>query len=185
MRPLLILMVAALGLAGCGSVSIDGDEYMGVAPAFAIEEFFDGDVRAWGIVQDRSGNVVQRFQVNIDGSLEGGVLTLDETFEYGVGEGTERRVWTIREDGEGFAGMAGDIAGMAEGTSHGNAFRWTYEMDLPVGNNTYRVRFDDWIWAFDETAVMNRSYIRKFGITFAEVTIFMQRQDSAPADAAS
>jgi hypothetical protein len=49
-------------------------------------------------------------------------------------------------------------------------------MDLPVGESSYRVKFEDWMWAFDENTLMNRSYIRKFGITFAEVTLFMQRQ---------
>jgi hypothetical protein len=32
------------------------------------------------------------------------------------------------------------------------------------------------MWAFDDQTLVNRSYIKKFGITFAEVTIFMQRQ---------
>ena len=55
-------------------------------------------------------------------------------------------------------------------------------MDLPVGDNSYMVRFDDWIWAFDDSTVINRSYIRKFGLTFAEVTIFMQRQNTLAVD---
>ncbi|MEC8747574.1 MAG: DUF3833 family protein, partial [Pseudomonadota bacterium] len=41
---------------------------------------------------------------------------------------------------------------------------------------TYSVTFDDWFWAFDDSTMMNRSYIRKFGIVMAEVTIFMQKQ---------
>jgi len=49
-------------------------------------------------------------------------------------------------------------------------------MDLPVGDKVYRVAFDDWMWAFNENTLMNRSYIRKFGLVMAEVTIFMQRQ---------
>jgi hypothetical protein len=49
-------------------------------------------------------------------------------------------------------------------------------MDLPVDDTTYRVQFDDWIWAFDDKTIVNCSYIKKFGITMAEVTIFMQKQ---------
>ena len=49
-------------------------------------------------------------------------------------------------------------------------------MDLPVDDTTYAVTFDDWFWAFDDSAMMNRSYIRKFGVVMAEVTIFMQKQ---------
>ncbi|MBT0585471.1 DUF3833 domain-containing protein [Alteromonas oceanisediminis] len=171
------LCVAMLTLTAC-SVSVDGNNYRDVSPDFNIESFFDGDVRAWGIVQDRSGEVIQRFVVDIDGSMQDGVLTLDEKFTYGLGDGAKSRVWKIEKVGEGkYVGNAGDIAGPAAGTSYGNAFNFSYEMDLPVDDTTYRVTFDDWFWAFDDTTMMNRSYIRKFGLVMAEVTIFMQKQE--------
>ncbi|MGL5335861.1 MAG: DUF3833 family protein, partial [Enterovibrio sp.] len=75
-----------------------------------------------------------------------------------------------------FTGSASDIAGPAIGESHGNALSWSYHMGLPVDGSSYNVKFEDWMWAFDANTLMNRSYIRKFGITFAQVTIFMQRQ---------
>ena len=163
-------------LSAC-SVSIDGNTYRSEQPKFDIETFFVGNVKAWGIVQDRSGEIVQRFEVNIDGSMQNGDLILDETFEYGIGDGPEKRVWTISRNADGsYTGNAGDIAGVASGTSYGNAFNFTYEMDLDVDDSTYRVRFDDWFWSFDDTNMMNRAYIKKFGIVMAEVTIFMQKQ---------
>lgn len=170
------LGVSLVGLSGC-SVSVEGNDYKAVQPAFDLEQFFDGDVKAWGIVQNRSGEVVQRFIVDIAGNVEGDTLTLDEKFEYGVGEGPTERVWTIvKQSDNTFVGSATDIEGPAKGTSYGNAFNFHYEMDLPVDDTTYAVTFDDWFWAFDENTMMNRSYIRKFGIVMAEVTIFMQKQ---------
>jgi hypothetical protein len=163
-------------LSGC-SVSVDGNDYKTVGPVFNIEQFFDGDVKAWGIVQNRSGEVVQRFVVDINGRIEGNTLTLDEDFEYGVGEGPSSRTWTIVKQADNtYLGRATDIEGPATGTSFGNAFNFHYEMDLPVDDTTYSVTFDDWFWAFDDKTMMNRSYIRKFGIVMAEVTIFMQKQ---------
>lgn len=170
------LGISLVGLSGC-SVSVEGNDYKAVQPAFDLEQFFDGDVKAWGIVQNRSGEVVQRFIVDIAGKVEGDTLTLDEKFEYGVGEGPTERVWTIvKQSDNTFVGSATDIEGPAKGTSYGNAFNFHYEMDLPVDDTTYAVTFDDWFWAFDENTMMNRSYIRKFGIVMAEVTIFMQKQ---------
>ena len=170
------LGISLVGLSGC-SVSVEGNDYKAVQPAFDIEQFFDGDVKAWGIVQNRSGEVVQRFVVDIAGKVEGDTLTLDEKFEYGVGEGPTERVWTIvKQSDNTFIGSATDIEGPAKGTSYGNAFNFHYEMGLPVDDTTYAVTFDDWFWAFDENTMMNRSYIRKFGIVMAEVTIFMQKQ---------
>lgn len=178
LRRTLCILATGLLLAGC-SASINGDDYDSISPKFDIEAFFDGNVIAWGIVQDRSGEVVQRFIVNIDAYKEDGKLILDETFEYGVGEGPVKRIWTLTKNDDGtYTGNAGDIAGDATGVSHGNAFNFVYEMDLDVGGSTYRVNFDDWFWAFDENTMMNRSYIKKFGITFAEVSIFMQKQVS-------
>jgi len=174
MKFVLGLGVAALtvvGLSGC-SVSVEGEDYKSVSPAFNIEQFFDGNVKAWGIVQNRSGEVVQRFVVDIDGSVDGDTLTLDESFNYGVGDGPTSRTWSDNS----FVGRASDIEGPAKGTSYGNAFNFHYEMDLPVDDTTYSVTFDDWFWAFDDSTMMNRSYIRKFGIVMAEVTIFMQKQ---------
>lgn len=169
-------LAGSILLSGC-SVSVEGEDYTSVSPNFNITEFFDGDVKAWGIVQDRSGEVVQRFIVHIDGRIENGTLIMDESFDYSVGEGPATRTWRIEPDGEGsYTGRAGDIVGTATGTEYGNAFNFHYEMDLPVDDTTYRVTFDDWFWAFNENAMMNRSYIRKFGLVMAEVTIFMQKQ---------
>lgn len=171
------VLLSVLTLSAC-SVSIDGEQYREVTPTFDLRTFFDGDVKAWGIVQNRSGEVVQRFIVDIKGSFEGDTLILDETFEYGVGDGPKTRIWRIESNGQGqFVGNASDIAGPATGIAYGNAFNFTYEMDLPVDDTEYRVSFDDWFWAFNEQTMMNRSYIKKFGITMAEVTIFMQRQE--------
>ncbi|RDV29006.1 DUF3833 domain-containing protein [Alteromonas aestuariivivens] len=174
MRAIILLLLVFV--AGC-SHSPDGKDYLGQTPKFDIERFFDGPVRAWGIVQNRSGEVVQRFVVDIDGYREGNAIRLDERFTYQLGEGPESRTWLIRKLADGsYQGQANDIEGMATGQPYGNAFRFHYEMDLPVDDTSYMVSFDDWFFALGEDTMMNRSYIRKFGLVMAEVTIFMQKQ---------
>jgi len=172
----LLLCVFLLGLLSA-CASMNSESYKNQTPAFVLEAFFNGQVLAWGIVQNRSGNVVQRFTVDISGSIDGNTLKLDETFNYSLGEGVIKRVWVIERGEDGaYTGSASDILPGATGQSYGNAFNWSYEMDLPVGEKSYQVRFDDWIWALDENTIMNRAYIKKFGLTFAEVTLFMQRK---------
>ncbi len=170
------VLVSLLALGGCAT-SLDGSRYTEQQPGFDLFEFFEGDVTAWGIVQNRSGELVQRFEVDIIGTVSGNTITLDETFRYSLGEGPTKRVWVITRNEDGsYGGSAGDIAGSAWGTPYGNAFRWTYEMDLPVDDTTYRVSFEDWFFAIDDKRILNRSYIQKFGMDVAEVTIFMERR---------
>ena len=162
-------------LSGC-TLTIDGNDYKQQAPKFDIVSFFTGEVTAWGIVQNRSAEVVQRFIVDIDGTMENGVLVLDETFDYVVGEGVKKRIWRLTPQPDGtFIGNAGDINGNATGVPFGSAFNFVYEMDLTVDGSTYTVEFDDWFFAMDDKTMMNRSYIKKFGVVVAEVTIFMQK----------
>lgn len=176
MKQLLSSLLFIVMLSGCAT-HLDGTRYADQAPAFDLFAFFEGDIRAWGVVQNRSGEVVQRFEVDIVGTVNGDRLTLDESFRYRLGDGVTERVWTItRGDDGSFTGGAGDILGEASGRAYGNAFQWTYRMDLPVGGKTYRVKFEDWIFALDDRRIMNRSYIQKFGLDVAEVTIFMERQ---------
>ncbi|WP_105169461.1 DUF3833 domain-containing protein [Pseudoalteromonas sp. T1lg23B] len=175
MLKIITVLLLTISLTGCG-VSIDANKYQNTTPQFDPFQFFDGKVKAWGIVQNRSGDMVQRFTVDIEGTVDSGALTLDEVFNYEVGQGITHRVWKITVKGETqLQGSAGDILGMAKGQLAGNAMRWQYEMELPVDGTSYTVQFDDWIWAFADDTIINRSYIKKFGIVMAEVTIFMQK----------
>jgi len=176
MKQLVPSLLVIIMLSGCAT-HLDGSRYGDQTPSFDLFAFFEGDIRAWGLVQNRSGEVVQRFEVDIIGTIDGDQLTLDETFRYGLGDGVRERVWTISRNADGsFTGRAGDILGEADGNAYGNAFQWSYQMDLPVGGKTYRVKFEDWIFALDDHRIMNRSYIQKFGFDVAEVTIFMERK---------
>ncbi|CCQ10534.1 FIG002577: Putative lipoprotein precursor [Pseudoalteromonas luteoviolacea B = ATCC 29581] len=174
MRWVMLIWVGMLS--GCG-LSIDGNTYINQKPKLDPIEYFNGSVKGWGIVQDRSGNVIQQFTVELNGSLKDEKLVLDEQFQYQLGEGVKTRVWTISQPERGkYIGQASDILASASGEIFGNALQWKYEMDLPVSGTTYRVQFDDWMWRFDNETVMNRSYIKKFGVVFAEVTLFFQKK---------
>ena len=167
------VLLLSLLLMGCST--LNPDTYRAQQPTFDLFEFFDGQVTAYGIVQNRAGQVIQRFEVDIRGAVQDNVLTLDEDFVYTLGEGPGNRIWTIERQGEAILGSATDVPGPALGESYGNTFRFRYTMDLPVGDTQYAVNFDDWFYAMDDQRIFNRSQIKKFGLTFAEVTIFMQR----------
>lgn len=149
-------------------------------PPLDLKTYFSGPIKAWGLVQDRKGQVTRRFDVIMHGSWEGNVGTLEEQFEYYDGE-TDKRVWTITQiSAAKYEGKADDIIDKAVGTVSGNTMRWAYVMDLPVGDTTYKITFDDWMFLMNDGVLINRSYLKKFGITMAELTLFMQKQPETP-----
>lgn len=172
--PFTAILGVVLMLSSCSLHSLES--YTDTSPEMDIQAYFTGPIKAWGIVQDWRGRVVRRFDVTMVGSWEGDTGTLTEQFDYYDGEKQER-VWTITKQANGnYEGTASDILGKAVGSSKGSAARWSYMMDLPVEDTNYRIRFDDWMWAMHDGVLINRSYLKKFGFTVAELSIFMQKQ---------
>ncbi len=161
-------------LSSCASNSLD--YYQGSTPPADIQAYFNGPIKAWGIVQDWRGRVINRFDIQIVGEWQGDKGTLTENFSFYDGK-QQQRVWTIQKlPDSSYEGRAGDIIDKAIGHAQGSAMRWKYVMDLPVGDTSYRLTFDDWMWQMHDGVLINRSYMKKFGITVSELTIFMQKQ---------
>ena len=173
----LILAGTIMLLSACTSPSLE--KHAGTEPALDIKEYFNGPIQAWGIVQDWRGNVTRRFDIKMVGSWEGNNGKLEEDFAYYDGE-TQRRVWNItRLADNSYEGTASDILGKATGKSSGHAVQWKYQMHLPVDDTTYLITFDDWMFLMNDGVLVNRSYLRKFGIKVAELTIFMKKETAA------
>jgi len=146
------------------------------SPKLDIKEYFNGPIKAWGIVQNWKGQVVNQFDIKMVGKWDGDTGTLTEEFSYYDGN-KQHRVWNIKKlPNNTYEGTAADIENKAVGETSGVAARWAYVMDLPVGGKTYKIRFDDWMWHMNDGVLINRSYLKKFGFTVAELTIFMHKQ---------
>jgi len=165
----LIVLGACAGRPDLGDASLSSRD-------FDLEAFFDGHVVGYGQFQDRFGTVRRRFEVQVQGDWDGERLTLTEDFAYADGT-TERRVWTLTKTGdETWQGHAPGVIGTATGEERGDAFNWTYRIDLPVPDGTLRVGFDDWMWQVSETRVLNRAYMDKVGVTIGEVIIWFEKR---------
>ena len=176
LKSVILLMGVAMLCNGCSHQNIQA--YKDNEPHMYVRDFFTGSVKAWGIVQDRKGLVVRRFQADLYGIwTDDGVGKLAETFHYDDGE-IQDREWVLKLEDEGsFSGTAGDIVGTAQGRTNGNALFLNYVMTVPVGNKKYNLKFDDRMWLIDKKTLMNKAVIKKFGIRVAELTVFMQKQD--------
>ncbi|MDX2319834.1 MAG: DUF3833 domain-containing protein [Moritella sp.] len=168
-----LLLMATLSLFSCSSQNLN--DYDGMAPEFDVKTFFAGQLQAKGVVLDRSGTVTRRFSVEMIGSWQGNRGTLAEWFVFDDGEKTER-TWIITKlPGGRYTGTAGDIAGIAQGESAGFALHWDYQLNLVVDDSEYLVTFDDWLYQLDQQTVINRSYIKKWGMQVGEVILVISK----------
>lgn len=175
MRNLLILLTSAGFLTGC-SASLN--HYRGNEPRLALDRFFNGELVAHGIVQDYSGKVIRRFRADIQGRWQGDRGVLDERFEFSDGE-IQTRCWQLRKDGDRYTGSAGDVVGEARGEAAGNALNWRYRLRVSVGEREWVLALDDWMYLVDETHLINRTRMRKFGLTVGELTLHIQKLSDA------
>ncbi len=170
-----LITAAAVFLAGCGSMK--PEDFAEREPRLLIEDYFAGKTRAWGIFQDRFGNLRRQFQVDIAGTWDGEALTLVEDFLYDDGE-TEQRIWRIAKTGaHTYEGRAEGVIGVAEGAAYGNALNWRYRFALKVGDSTWNVLFDDWLFLQDDQVLINRADVTKFGVLLGEVTLLFYKSD--------
>lgn len=167
-----IALFSAL-IQGCSTVNVS--DYAAERPALDFQAYFNGPIKAWGIVQNRSGKVIKRFTVDIDAKWSGDVGTLDESFVYSDGT-TQKRIWTVRKQGSGrYVGTAPDVIGEADGETAGNALRWRYVLAIPVDGKTYNVDLDDWMFLMSDRVLLNRTKMTKFGFDVGEITITFTR----------
>ena len=171
----LALLILLLG--GCAGVN--PQVYADQEPALDLFDYFEGESRAWGIFRDRAGEVRRRFTVDLVGTVEGDLLTLEEDFLYADGE-QDRRVWRIRRVGPNrYEGRADDIIGVAAGEAHGPALNWQYDVALTVGERDVKVHFNDWMYLQPDGVLLNVAEVSKFGVRVGEVTIAFRRDQPA------
>ena len=148
------------------------EEYKNTEPKIKIEEYFLGNLKAWGIFQNRSGKVKRQFTAKMNGSFDGQDFILNEDFSWNDGEKQQRR-WTIKKTGDhNYEGTAADVVGVAKGFSYGSAFKFEYNLLIPFKNKKIKVRFDDWIFKQDDKVAINRAIVTKFGFKVGELTVF-------------
>ena len=141
-----------------------------------IENYLSGNVKAWGVLQNRSGKVTRQFKADLNGKWDGKTLILDELFNWNDGE-KQTRKWTINKiDENNYEGTASDVVGKAKGYSYGPAFKFEYVLLVPVKGKNIKITFDDWIFMQDERVAINRAVMTKFGIKVAELTVMFVKE---------
>ena len=144
---------------------------MNASQKLVIEDYFNGKTKAWGMFEDRFGNVRKQFSVEIDGGWDGKALRLEENFTYSDGE-LEKRIWTIKRERENtYTGYADDIIGPALGQCRGNTLTWQYNMKLKINDRAINVHFHDRMFLQPEGVLLSKARVSKLGVEIGAVTL--------------
>ena len=177
----LVTFFLLLLIAGCSQT--DMKEFQNNTPKLDLFSFFEGDTIAYGIFEDRFGNLKRQFRVNINGKVKNQILTLDEDFLYDDGE-QAKRIWKIEKKIDNaqnitYEGQAEDVEGKAFGSISGNTLNWSYDIYLNIKGSNIKVHFNDWIYKQSEDLAINRAYVSKFGINIGSVTLVFLRGNTS------
>ena len=174
MKIILALIVTIL-LTNCSGNNMKPIDFKDQKPRLIIEEYLSGNVKAWGILQNRSGKVIRQFTADLNGKWDGKQLVLDEKFIWNDGE-IQKRQWKIDKiDEHNYEGTAGDVVGKAKGYSYGPAFKFEYVLLVPVKGREMKITFDDLIFMQDEKIAINRATLTKFRFKVGELTVFFKK----------
>tara|TARA_Y100000748_G_scaffold63746_1_gene51447 strand:- start:534 stop:1061 length:528 start_codon:yes stop_codon:yes gene_type:complete len=167
----IISIITLFLLTGCSNNDMKPLDFKDQKPRLIIEEYLSGTVKAYGILQNRSGKVTRQFTADLNGKWDGKQLILDEKFIWSDGE-VQTRQWQINKiDEHHYEGTAEDVVGTAKGFSYGPAFKFEYVLLVPVKGKEIKITFDDWIFMQDDKVAINRATMTKFGFKVAELTV--------------
>lgn len=171
----LSIVLLSLGLiTSCSSVPVS--EYADNKPVMVVEEFFNGSLRAHGIVKDRGGKVIRYFNASIKADWVDGVGTLDEVFRFDDGE-EQRRIWKlVRGDDGNYVGTANDVVGSSTLEVAGNSLFLDYVLRIPYGDGTLDLNIDDRMYLVSERVLINESVMTKWGFNVGQITLVIEKE---------
>tara|TARA_B110000977_G_C10791835_1_gene382747 strand:- start:104 stop:637 length:534 start_codon:yes stop_codon:yes gene_type:complete len=166
-------LIMVLGLFSC---STDISSYKNTTPKLNLQEYLQGNISGSGIVQDFKGKVTKQFDFSGNANWDGDIGTFDEHMTYYDGQ-KDHRIWTIKKISDHYyEGSTADVIGIAKIYVEGNAMNWKYQMNVPVGDKTYKLSFDDWMYLTDDGGLINKNQFTKFGFNVGSLTLFMKKQ---------
>ncbi|CAH0991233.1 hypothetical protein SIN8267_01335 [Sinobacterium norvegicum] len=164
-------------LSACSQQNIQ--QYSDQKPEINIQTFFDGKLKAYGVVKNRQGDVIRHFTADITASWQDGVATLDEHFIFSDGEKTQR-IWTLKPNGNGkFLASANDVVGESDMLVAGNAIFMEYILQLPYKEGILDVTVDDKMFLVDKNKIINESIFTKWGFRVATVQLVIEKTNGA------
>jgi hypothetical protein len=160
-------------LTACSSVNIN--QYKDNQPTLVLDQFFNGELTAHGILKNRSGEVIRYFNVTMTGTWDDkGVGTLAEKFIFNDNS-IQYRTWTFTpvstDEGMQYQATANDTLAATMIDLSGNAFFMNYDLLIKYKGDDLDVNIDDKMYLINDEVMINESVMTKFGIEVGYITL--------------
>ena len=84
-------LILLLILTGCAN-TMKPTDFKDQKPRLIIEDYLSGNVKAWGVLQNRSGKVTRQFSADLNGTWDGKQLILKEKFNFDLISDPEEKI---------------------------------------------------------------------------------------------
>lgn len=170
---IIILFFITMGGTSCSSPNLN--DYVNTTPELSLDAFFNGDLKAYGMVLDRNGKLTRRFSVTIKAEWKDNKGIVNEWFIFDDGEKSTRTWQLTKETNNTYSGTANDVIGVAKGNTNGSTLYWEYDLLITVDSSEYQVTLDDWMYLIDNNRLFNKTDITKFGFKVGEVILYIEK----------
>ncbi len=146
------------------------DDFKDTKPEFLPEQFFDGRLEGWAVLESLVGGLQKRATIAAEGRWDPAAATVFFTETYTFDDGHRDTLnWAIRKRAPGkYSGAENRLDGEASGGQAGCAFHWSYTRDTPQADGkSSKLNFDDWFYRIDDRACMVRGTAGRAGLPFA------------------
>jgi hypothetical protein len=175
-RPAL-LAVASLTLSACATAP--KIEASTMSKPLVFEEFFAGRSTGSGVFMNTWTGYKRPFDVVINSTRDGNVLTLVEDFVYADGE-KDRKTWRLtRTAPRTYTGTREDVIGEARAFGDGAAMRLEYDVSI----EGWSLHFKDILAIEADGRLLNKATVSKWG--FKVGTVELRLNPAAPVAANS
>jgi len=143
-------------------------------PVLVLENFFAGRTQGSGAFVNSWTGSERRFDVTIEGTWDGRVLTLVEDFAFADGV-RERKIWRLERTGPGsFTGQRDDSVGPARVFTDNGMVRLEYSLLL----GGWTVDLADVLALRPDGSLLNLATVGKWGLRVGRIELVLRRAAS-------
>ena len=155
----LFLLTFSLLISSCATSKNDDSiikKYSNDKVKLDIRNQMNGNLKGFGIWQDKNGIIIKKFTVEISGSWEGDKGVVKQQFSFD-NEKKDSRTWLFDiENDNSFSAIGHDIVGTAKGVQYGNASKMNYILSVVAADGKKQnLAVEDWTYAVNDKSLIS------------------------------